>query len=295
MVMKKFPIISFLLLLFISLCEVSAQKNSEILFLGSSSTYFHQMPKQVAQWVNGLGAYGKVSHHWVGEGGTWTWKYLNKGYRPKQGLPDDFSGNILDYIRQRNYRWISLQVALGQWDEWERTIPQYAQAAQAAGSQLLLYEQSWSPDTEKVLSGSPLLKMARTHNLTIVPCATAWEKVYAQFPLWDLQDSFYNVKKGYPVRDGTHPGLVGNYLNQACFVAAITQTHPDAMMSSHFYHHERMAHPKSEPYLPAGITLKGSPADGLAEFTVERKLARYLRQVAWDTYNEVMELKKSAK
>ena len=293
--MKPITLLSLSIVSLFSFGTVRAGKNSDILFLGSSSTYFHQMPKQVARLVNGVGAYGDVRHHWVGESGTWTWKYLNTGYRPKSGLPADFSGTVLDYIRQNNYRWVSLQIALGQWSEWERTIPQYAEAAKDAGSTLLLFEQSWSPNTDKALTGSPLLKIARENNLTIVPCASAWEKVYAQFPQWDLQDSFYNTKKGYPTRDSTHPGLVGNYLNQACFITAITGAHPDAIMTSHIYHHERMAHPKSKPYYPAGIELMGPAADGLAKFTVERKLARYLRHVAWETYNEVNALQNGKK
>ena len=270
-------------------------KDSTILFLGSSSTYYHQMPDQVAKWAEGTGAYGKVRLHWVGEAGTWTWKYLKPGFRPKNGLPEDFSGNVLDFIQQRNFRWISLQVALGQWDAWERTIPRYADAAKKAESQLLLYEQSWNPKTEKALDGSPILKIARELDLTIVPCASAWEKVYSDYPQWDLQDSYFNVKKGVAERDSTHPGLVGNYLNQACFVAAITGAHPNASMRNSYYHHERMAHPRSKPYLPAGIKVSGAPSDGVVQVSIEPNLGGYLRQIAWETFTEVENLKNSTR
>jgi len=287
--LQKLTLLQLLLIFLPSLASLHAQ-HSEILFLGSSSTYFHEMPMQVASRLDRISAYGNVTHHWVGESGTWTWKYLNEDYRPKSGLPDAFTGNVLDYIRQNNFRWISLQVALGQWDEWKRTIPQYAQAAKASESQLLLYEQSWKPDTEKVLANSPLLQIAQEQALTIVPCASAWDAVYKDYPKWDLQDSYFSEKRGYAVRDGTHPGLLGNYLNQACFLAAITGRHPDGLMPNNFYHHDRMAHPESKLYIPPGITLIEPSSNGLARFSLEPSLGKYLRKVAWETYSEVRTL-----
>ena len=96
------------------------------------------------------------------------------------------------------------------------------------------------------------------------------------------------------MRDGVHPGLLGNYLNQACFVAAITGRHPDGIMPNNFYHHDRMTHPKSNLYFPPGITLIEPSSNGLARFALKPNLGKYLRKVAWDTYSEVKKLKEEA-
>lgn len=273
-------------------CPALAQQN-QILFLGSSSTYYHNMPKQVAYWINGTSAHGEVTHHWVGEPGTWTYKYLAPGFLPKKGLPDGYEGNVLDYIRNSRYKWISLQVALGDWEEWEKAIPQYALAAKAAGSELLLYEQGWKPDSLKVANKSPLLAIAREQGLKVVPCASAWDIVRKDYPQWDLQDSYYNQQKGYSTRDGTHPGLIGNYLNQACFVATIMGRHPETFMVDNFYHHSRMANPQSLKHVPQGIKFLEARSDGHGRFKLEATLGRYLRNVAWEAVEKTSSLTSS--
>ncbi|MGF1452026.1 MAG: hypothetical protein ACFB21_08150 [Opitutales bacterium] len=84
---------------------------------------------------------------------------------------------MLDYIRANDFSAISLQVALGRWDEWRTAIPQYAAAARDADSMLYLYEQGWGPDAALVIEDSPLLEIAVAENVPIVPCASAWARV----------------------------------------------------------------------------------------------------------------------
>ncbi len=279
-----------LILTLLAMGSQSMAKQNQILFLGSSSTYYHNMPKQVAYWINGTSSFGDVSYHWAGEAGTWTYKYLEPGYLPKSGLPAGYQGSILDYIRNTHYKWISLQVALGDWEEWEKAIPRYAEAAKDAGSQLLLYEQGWKPTSQKALDKSPLVRIAKEHGLVIVPCASAWDIVRKDYPQWDLQDSYYNQKKGFPTRDATHPGLVGNYLNQACFVASIMGRNPEGFMLDNFYHHSRMAHPKSVPFIPHSITFMEAGPDGHGRFKLEPELGKYLRNVAWEAVQKTLSL-----
>ena len=281
----------FLPLLFI--WNFSQAKQNQILFLGSSSTYYHNMPKQVAYWIDGASTYGNVTHHWVGESGTWTYKYLAPGFQPKKGLPGGYEGGVLDYIRNSRYKWISLQVAIGDWAEWEEAIPKYAAAAKVAGSELLLYEQGWEQTSPKVIDQSPLLKIAKEQGVRVVPCGSAWDLVRKDYPKWDLQDSYFNQEKGYPTRDGTHPGLIGNYLNQACFVATVMSRHPESFMVDNFYHHSRMANPQSLPLVPPGVKFLEAMADGHGRFKLDPVLARYLRNVAWEAVEKTARLTNS--
>lgn len=263
-----------------------------MLFLGSSSTYFHDMPASVAARVTEAGDLGELAHHWVGEPGTWTHVYLKDGYRVKSGLPEEFAEDVLGFIRHGGFRWVSLQVALGEWAAWHEAIPRYAAAARGTGAELLLYEQGWKEEVAKALDGSPLLQIAIQNDLRIVPCASAWAQVLADHPTRDLHDRFWSEDEGGLVRDTTHPGVLGNYLNQACFLAALLERSPVGWMPGRLVHDRRMAHEKSE--LPDGVALVGEE-DGKAVVELDSALAEYLQTVAWQTYQAVEKKRLEAK
>ena len=271
---------------------VAAEEPSRMLFLGSSSTYFHDMPGSVANLLTKSEAVGEVTHHWVGEPGTWTHVYLDDGYRVKSGLPEEFAEDVLGFIRASDFRWVSIQVAAGKWAEWQRAIPLYASAARGAGSELLLYEQGWKKEVPKVLDSSPLLQIAIQQDLRIVPCSSAWAQVQADHPKKELHDRFWNEEKGEVVLDTTHPGILGNYLNQACFLAAILERSPVGVMPERIPHDIRMAHEKSK--LPDGVTLVGTEG-GTAVVELDPALAEYLQKVAWQTYEVVEKKRREAK
>ncbi len=244
----------------------SAEETETILWLGSSSTFYHDMPREATHWMTAHGG-KQFTHHWIGEGGTWTYEYVKPGFRPKQGLPEE-DESVLGHIRRVKYDFVILQVAVGRWEEWQEAIPHFIEATQEAGSQLLLYEQGWDqkPGSD-ALSGSPIVELAYAENMVLVPCRTAWQRVRQERPDLELHDEVQH--DGKTVLDRTHPGLLGNYVNQCLFFMAVTEKSPEVLPAE--IHHPRRAEDDSK-IVP-----------------IDPQIAKYLQQTAAQVWEEVQE------
>ena len=69
-----------------------------MLWLGSSSAYYHDLPGQLADWLERGGAFPKVLPSLAGKSGTGVQRYLEPGFRLEYGVRPNQT--VLDKIRE---------------------------------------------------------------------------------------------------------------------------------------------------------------------------------------------------
>lgn len=252
---------------------MGADEPVRLLWLGSSSTYFHHMPRQMADWLAARGDREAVSDL-AGRSGTGVQKYLEPGFKAEYGLGE--GETVLDKIAGGGYDFVVLQIPCdflvgAQGNDGEalsRSIDTYCQAARAAGAEPILYEQGWG-DTHDFELGQALLREAAKRNrVRIAPCRAAWEMVRLENPALELHD----------LPDRVHPGMVGTYLNLCCLYAALTGESPVGLPF------------REISYWPI-MTRNGEKRRnrGGAFFTANEALAAYLQHTAWRACREAAE------
>ncbi len=271
-------VVLFVALPFVAMPSVSfAESNVDgkeirLLWLGSSSTYYQDMPHQMAEWLDEYGCATEAVSDLAGKSGTGVQKYLEPDFKPEYGL--EKGQTVLDKICDGNYDFVVLQVpvdflagAQGNDSEtFDKAIDIYSAAAKKAGSRVILYEQGWG-DGEIFETGQKMLRDAAGRNdVPIAPCRTAWEHVRKEHPVIELHD----------LPDRVHPGMVGTYLNLCCFYAAITGESPVGL-------------PVREiEYWPLVMKDGKRKRDRSgALFTVNDNLAEYFQKTAWKSWLEV--------
>jgi hypothetical protein len=269
---------------------VHAAEPVRILWAGSSSVYFHDMPLQVAQWLTRYSDGRTYSSEMVGRSGDSIQVYMKpEAFKPQYGLRD--GQTFLEKIRDGRYDYVVLQVVTHfltgpGGDELNRALDVYSDAIRRAGGEPVFYEMGWGLEPHNDAGREQVLQAARrNHVRMIAPCSTAWKRVRAERPDLELQN----------LPDRTHPGTLGHYLNLAVFYSTFAGRKPDNLPTSVSWWpaltdedkalaRERLAHAPSDPYfraLPEFLQIRSIAS---REHTVDSDTAAYLRRVAWESY-----------
>jgi acetyl esterase/lipase len=280
----------------------SANSNTRMLFAGSSSAYWNDLPNEVAKVISGrsgLVQHKKITAELVGRSGSDIRVYLDPNCDYQYGVKRGQS--FLDKVRDEKYDYVVLMTVCrfimgdgeGNVDgqAHREAITKYCQSIRQSGSEPVFYETGWGTTDREAKGRERILELAKHNNIKIyVPCSTAWARVRSERPDLQLQ---------HP-DDKAHPGDVGHFLNLACFYSAFVQQSPEGRLprDCHVWPHltkdektrlnERLetafANFRPDAYqakLPewmrrnAGAGYRGSLAEDDA---------RYLERVAWDTW-----------
>jgi hypothetical protein len=272
------------------------EESIKILFLGSSSTYCHDLPKQVADLL-------KVNAGWnskaflTGKSGTGFHEYLRPGFEAQYGLKT--GQTLLEKIKDEKYDFVVIQQItyfMGEKDSAEiiASTKSVCDAVRKAGGIPVFYEMGWRLGPENEIGRIMILDEALKNQIKhYAPCSRAWKKVRAERPDIELHN----------LPDTDHPGTLGNYLNMCCFYAAFTGKSPvglsaDVKFWPRFgsfdkelakeklktaeldYYHEVM------PEWMQMISIMSG------EKHLDTEVALYLQKTAWSVYNEIhMKLK----
>jgi len=287
-------------LLLLSLCApLSAAEPLKLLFAGSSSLYWNDLPREVAKVVDGKirGHMGRsVLPEAVGRSGSDIRVYLETGFnRYEYGVKPGQS--FLEKIADEKPEIVAMMVVCrfimgddapkdGSPDHAE-AVTQYCTAIRAAGGEPLFYEMGWGKTEREAEGRRRILDLARRNRITLfAPCSSAWALVYREKPDLALQ---------HP-QDNSHPGDAGHFLNLACFYAALTGGSPVGKLPRTF---PVWPHGKYDPdeaklaaFQPdayqanmAGWMFKHMAMNQTA--TLDEETATYLETVAWETWRDV--------
>ncbi|MEZ6089260.1 MAG: alpha/beta hydrolase [Pirellulaceae bacterium] len=278
-----------------------------MLFAGSSSTYWNDMPNEIAKILagrSGLIAGRGVVADLVGRSGSDIRVYLDPNCDYQYGVRKGQS--FLDKVRDEKFDCVVLMTVcrfiMGDGDQnpdgqaHRDAIGQYCDAIRQAGSEPVFYEMGWGTTQREVEGRRRILELARQNNIQVyVPCSTAWARVRSERPDLRLQ---------HP-DDNSHPGDLGHFLNLACFHAAFVKQSPAGELPRTFHVWPHLNKAKKE-------ALRDELDAAFAEFkpdayqaklpewmrrnagagytaTVSEDDARYLEQIAWESYQSIVE------
>lgn len=269
-----------------------ARKNEvKILFLGSSSTYCHDMPQQVSEWLNKSAGWNTKAFL-TGRSGTGFHEYLRPGFEAQYGLTENQT--LLQKIAEEKYDYVVIQQItyfMGEKDSTEiiDDTKILCDAIRSAGGIPVFYEMGWRLGPENETGRSMIMEEALKNDVSMyAPCSRAWKTVRAERPGIELHN----------LPDTDHPGTLGNYLNLCCFYAALTGKSPVGLPES-VYSWPRFgsfdkeeARKKREKVVPdyyhavlpgwlQSIAVMGD------EKELDAKTARYLQKVAWKEWKEI--------
>lgn len=230
-----------------------------LLFAGSSSTYWNDMPREVAKVVSGKlvdwpGAL--VEPEAVGRSGSDIRVYSEPGFNQYEyGVKP--GQTFLEKIRDEKPKYVVLQTVCSFiMDESNGpahadAVTRYCTAIRAAGGEPVFYEMGWGRGEREVAGRQKILSLAKKNGVRFyAPCSTAWARVYREKPDLALQ---------HP-KDNSHPGDLGHFLNLACFYAALTGSNPVGQL------------PRTYPVWPHALPKAQSDAEKAAEAA---KLAKF--------------------
>ena len=294
--MKLYPLIACLLL---PVASLWAEAQTTLLFAGSSSMYWNDLPREVAKVVDGkiAGHLGQpVIPEAVGRSGSDIRVYLEPGFnRYEYGVKTGQS--FLDKIATEKPDILPMMVvcrfimgddapANGNPDH-ATSITRYCEAIRAAGGQPMFYEMGWGKTEREAEGRQRILELAIKNKVTLfAPCSTAWARVYAEKPDLALQ---------HP-QDNAHPGDAGHFLNLACFYAALTCESPVRKLprTFHVWPHgkyeadaAKLAAFQPDAYQAKMAKWMFKHMSMHATATLDDKTARYLETVAWETWQTV--------
>jgi hypothetical protein len=270
-----------------------ADRSVRILWVGSSSIYYHDQPKVCAEWLTRFCGISAVSEL-VGRSGTGVHVYLRPEFKPEYGLKT--GQRILDKISAEKYDYVVLQVPAEfingpEGDEHDRSLDIYCRAIRTAGGTPVMYEMGWHRD-EKAAEGRRKIFAAAVRNRVtcFAPCSTAWERVRRERPDLDLQNP----------PDLTHPGTLGCYLNLCCFCAALAGRQPQGLPRE-LTIWRRLSDEEKLAATDAVATAEFAPYDARLPKWMQRlvvtanrdlldiEVAEYLQGVAWEEYQRAQQ------
>lgn len=234
-----------------------------LLFAGSSSTYWNDLPREVAKAVDGklISAPGaQVRPEVVGRSGDDIRVYLQDGFnRYEYGVKP--GQTFLQKLADERPRLVVLQVvcAFVLADDnrpaseigHAAAITKYCAAIREAGGEPVFYEMGWGQTEREAEGRRRILKLAQENRIKFfAPCSTAWATVARDRPELELQ---------HP-QDRSHPGDLGHFLNLACFYAALTGKPPTGVL------------PREYPVWPHALGKLTTPQEIEAE---EKRLAAF--------------------
>lgn len=271
-------------------------KPIRILWAGSSSTYFHDMPRQVARLVSSrirkrprAAVFSKL----VGRSGDGIHVYLRPGFHHYEyGVKP--GKTFLDVVREGRYDYVVLQafckfVVGPQGDEHDRAFDVYCKEVRDSGAIPVIYEMGWERGDLGDAARARIFSIAVRNKVTeFVPCSTAWRRLRMERPDLELQNP----------EDLLHPGVLGNYLNIACFVSEFTGLPPVGMPTAFpvwgkLSESERETIKEStdrarlDPYTAALPMWMRMHSLGARKVSIDDDSARYLRLVAWQEWSNM--------
>ena len=287
---KKLILSLFLISIIGSSC-FAGKKEKKILFLGSSSTYCHDLPLQVSKWLNRSAGWN-LKVYLTGRSGTGFHEYLRPGFEAQYGL--EKGENLLEKIGREKYDYVVIQqITYFMSDEDSAEIIKntrlVCEAAKEAGGEPVFYEMGWRLGPENEVGRKMILREALKNDVALyAPCSRAWKRVRAERPDIELHN----------LPDTSHPGTLGNYLNLCCFYAAMTEKSPAGLPVKVKYwppfggFDKEKAREKLEtaqlnyyhevlPGWMQSIAVMG------CEKELDTKTARYLQKVAWKEWKEI--------
>ena len=203
--------------------DTTAQsKTLRILWLGSSSTYYHDTPRDVADWITRVDNGLMAESYLIGRSGTAVYKYLEPDFPFEYGLKPGES--VLSYIKDRKYSYVVLQVPTdylagrgdNDRDEFLAGLQTYVKTIREAQGKPVFYEQGWDDDELFDTGDRLLFELARELDVPVAPCRSAWKRIRQERPDLELHN----------LPDRTHPGMLGKYVNLCCFYAVLTGSSP---------------------------------------------------------------------
>ena len=260
-----------------------------MLWLGSSSLYYHNAPNLVAQWLTAAGMPSRAEL--AGRSGTGVHVYLRPDFKAEYGLVA--GQTVLDKIRQGKYDYVVLQVPAEfingpEGEEHDKSLDVYSRAIREAGGEPVFYEMGWGTDEKADVGRQKILDAAGRNKVVMVaPCSSAWVRVRKERPDLELQNP----------PDKAHPGTLGMYLNMCCFYSTFTGK-PPAGLPAEFKVWRRLTDEqkaaakekvaaakfnKYESALPGWMktnTVMAEPAK------LDADVAAYLQKTAWAAWQE---------
>lgn len=278
-----------------------------LLFVGSSSAYWNDLPREVARSVT-----GRVSRHpgadvipaIVGRSGSDIRVYLEPGFnRYEYGVKpgQTFLQKLADERPELVVLMTVARFIMGDDDPTKTgqahadAVTRYCAAIRAAGGEPVFYEMGWGRSEREAEGRQRILGLAVRNRIRLfAPCSSAWARVHRERPDIALQ---------HP-KDSSHPGDAGHFLNLACFYATLTGRSPVGVL------------PRTFPVWPHGLPKPETEADRAAEAariqafqpdayqatlakwmfrhlamnlsaTLDEPTATYLERVAWETWEEI--------
>lgn len=271
----------------------------KLLFAGSSSMYWNDLPREVARLVDGkiAGHTGRaVIPEAVGRSGSDIRVYLEPGFnkfeygvKPGQTFLDKIAVEKPDIVPMM----VVCRFIMGDEAHTDgspkhaEAVTKYCAAIRAAGGEPMFYEMGWGKDEREAQGRKRILDLARHNNITLfAPCSSAWARVYAERP---------DLKLQHP-QDGAHPGDAGHFLNLACFYAALTQQSPIGKLprTFHVWPHGKyeadeaaLTAFKPDAYQAAMAKWMHKHMSMNDTATLDEETATYLETVAWKTWQSV--------
>lgn len=278
-----------------------------LLFAGSSSTYWNDLPREVARAVDGRMPFrpgAAVVPAVVGRSGSDIRVYLEPGFdRYEYGVQpgQTFLGKL---AAERNEFVVLMTVArfiMGDDDPsgtdqaHADAVTRYCDAIRSAGGEPVFYEMGWGRNEREAEGRARIFDLAVRNRVRLfAPCSSAWARVHRERPDLALQ---------HP-QDNSHPGDAGHFLNVACFYAALTGRPPAGALPRTY-----PVWPHALPK-PATDEARAAEADRIAAFkpdayqatlakwmhrhtsmnlvaTLDDATASYLERVAWETWADV--------
>jgi hypothetical protein len=278
-----------------------------LLFAGSSSAYWNDLPREVARAVDRqltLRPGAPVIPAIVGRSGSDIRVYLEPGFnRYEYGVKP--GQTFLQKIAEERPDLVVLMTVarfiMGDDDPTKTgkahadAVTRYCEAIRAAGGEPVFFEMGWGKSDRESEGRQRIFNLAVQNRISLfAPCSSAWARVYRERPDIALQ---------HP-KDNAHPGDAGHFLNVACFYAALTRRSPVGVL------------PRTFPVWPHALPKPENDADKAAEAariaafkpdayqatlakwmyrnasmnltaTLDEPTAAYLERVAWETWQEV--------
>lgn len=290
---------TLLSLIFVSLGGLHAAEPIKLLFAGSSSMYWNDLPREVAKVVD-----GKISDHIerpvvpeaAGRSGSDIRVYLDPefnryeyGVEPGQTFLDKIASEKPDIVAMMVVcRFIMGDDAPKEGSpDHASAVTKYCEAIRSAGGVPMFYEMGWGKAEREAEGRKRIFDLAVKNRIKLfAPCSSAWARVYAERPELALQ---------HP-NDNSHPGDAGHFLNLACFYAALTGQSPVGKLprTFHVWPHgkyepdeAKLAAFKPDAYQAAMAKWMFKHMAMKQTATIEEETAKYLEAVAWETWREV--------
>jgi len=263
------------------------RKELRMLWLGSSSLYYHNAPNLVAQWLTAAGM--PARSELAGRSGTGVHVYLRADFKAEFGL--SAGQTVLDKIRQGKYDYVVLQavasfIAGNEGTEFDKALDTYCKVIRESGGQPVFYEMGWGKGEEHEAGIKRIFEAAVRNKVTLVaPCASAWMRVRKEKPDLELHN----------LPDRTHPGTLGAYLNLCCFHSLFIGKQAENVPTEikvwlkltdeeKAQAKEKLASAKFDEYEAALPGWMKSNTVGAKTVKIEPDVAKYLQKTAWESW-----------